>query len=188
MRPLPCVAPPVAATPGGPRPLARGLCVRPYLRRDHVVAGAGVHTGLAAAPSGPVGGSGLGSPPPWPPFLQREPRRHEGSCESRRGERIGAPKASRPVPLLTMASHIILPPDDADENHNHQEAAEEEEREELGRDDDDDDDEHGPPPGLPPKAALPFSATCVRISRDSYPKLRAPPTSRSRGLLQVRPR
>jgi 6-phosphofructokinase 1 len=72
-----------------------------------------------------------------------------------------------------MASHIILPPDDADENHNHQEAAEEEEREELGRDDDDDDDEHGPPPGLPPKAALPFSATCVRISRDSYPNLRA---------------
>ena len=68
-----------------------------------------------------------------------------------------------------MASHIILPPDDADENHNHQAAAEE--REELGRDDDD--DEHGPPPGLPPKAALPFSATWVRISRDSYPNLRA---------------
>jgi 6-phosphofructokinase 1 len=74
-----------------------------------------------------------------------------------------------------MASHIILPPDDADENHNHQAAAaaeeEEEERDELGRDDDD--DEHGVPPALPPKAALPFSATCVRISRDSYPNLRA---------------
>ena len=70
-----------------------------------------------------------------------------------------------------MASHIILPPDDADENHNHQAAAEE--REELGRDDDDEEHAHGHPPALPPKAALPFSAMCVRISRDSYPNLRA---------------
>ncbi|CAD6271513.1 unnamed protein product [Miscanthus lutarioriparius] len=70
-----------------------------------------------------------------------------------------------------MASHIILPPDDADENHNHQAAAEE--REELGRDDDDEEHAHGHPPALPPKPALPFSAMCVRISRDSYPNLRA---------------
>jgi 6-phosphofructokinase 1 len=63
-----------------------------------------------------------------------------------------------------MASHIILPPEDADENH-HQE---EEEREELGHD-----DGERAPPEHPPKAALPFSATCVRISRDSYPNLRA---------------
>nr|CAB3460922.1 unnamed protein product [Digitaria exilis] len=64
-----------------------------------------------------------------------------------------------------MASHIILPPDDADENHGQAEG------EELGNDDD---GEHGASSEqAPPKAALPFSATCVRISRDSYPNLRA---------------
>ncbi|OQU78332.1 hypothetical protein SORBI_3009G204601 [Sorghum bicolor] len=86
---------------------------------------------------------------------------------------VPVPCPDRSAALPTMASHIILPPDDADENHNHQ--AEEEEREELGRDEDADDEEHGHghPPALPPKAALPFSATCVRISRDSYPNLRA---------------
>jgi len=68
-----------------------------------------------------------------------------------------------------MASHIILPPEDADENHHREEdGEEEEEREELGHD-----DGERAPPEQAPKAALPFSATCVRISRDSYPNLRA---------------
>lgn len=74
-----------------------------------------------------------------------------------------------------MASHIILPPDDADESHRNHQEEEEQQREELGRDADADADERGAP-ALPPKAAaaaLPFSATCVRISRDSYPNLRA---------------
>ena len=68
-----------------------------------------------------------------------------------------------------MASHIILPPEDADDNHHREEdGEEEEEREELGHD-----DGERAPPEQAPKAALPFSATCVRISRDSYPNLRA---------------
>ncbi|XP_034587898.1 ATP-dependent 6-phosphofructokinase 6 isoform X2 [Setaria viridis] len=71
-----------------------------------------------------------------------------------------------------MASHIILPPDDADENHHHRQEDGEEREEELGRDDGDEEREHASPE-RPPKAALPFSATCVRISRDSYPNLRA---------------
>lgn len=63
-----------------------------------------------------------------------------------------------------MASHIILPPEDADENHREAEG----EGEELGNADD-----GAPEQPTPPKAALPFSAMCVRISRDSYPNLRA---------------
>ncbi|RCV16861.1 hypothetical protein SETIT_3G172400v2 [Setaria italica] len=78
---------------------------------------------------------------------------------------------SKPRPR-TMASHIILPPDDADENHHHPQEDGEEREEELGRDDGDEEREHASPE-RPPKAALPFSATCVRISRDSYPNLRA---------------
>jgi 6-phosphofructokinase 1 len=60
-----------------------------------------------------------------------------------------------------MASHIILPPDDEQQRREDEEA-----------------DEPPPPPGhhgpaAATKAALPFSAMCVRISRDSYPNLRA---------------
>jgi 6-phosphofructokinase 1 len=61
-----------------------------------------------------------------------------------------------------MASHIILPPDDEQQRREDEEA-----------------DEPPPPPGhhgpaaATTKAALPFSAMCVRISRDSYPNLRA---------------
>lgn len=64
------------------------------------------------------------------------------------------------------SSHIILPPDDDDEEQRRLE--EEEDEDPWAR--------SGPPPAAPEhamKAALPFSATCVRISRDSYPNLRA---------------
>jgi 6-phosphofructokinase 1 len=58
-----------------------------------------------------------------------------------------------------MASHIILPPEDDDE---HRQDHEEEEEEELCW-----------APDQTSSAALPFSASCVRISRDSYPNLRS---------------
>jgi 6-phosphofructokinase 1 len=58
-----------------------------------------------------------------------------------------------------MASHIILSLEDDDEyRQDHEE--EEEER-------------SCPPDQTSSAAALPFSASCVRISRDSYPNLRA---------------
>lgn len=61
-----------------------------------------------------------------------------------------------------MASHIILP-------------KEEEEEEGLGVAVEADHDSPEPPryQAEPVPKALPFSATCVRISRDSYPNLRA---------------
>ena len=62
-----------------------------------------------------------------------------------------------------MASHIILPPEDDDDDDYSLGEEEEEEREDWERG----------PPELAAKAALPFSASCVRISRDSYPNLRA---------------
>lgn len=64
------------------------------------------------------------------------------------------------------SSHIILPPDDDEEEQRRLE--EEEDEDPWARSE--------PPPAAPEhavKAALPFSATCVRISRDSYPNLRA---------------
>jgi hypothetical protein len=72
-----------------------------------------------------------------------------------------------------MASHIILPPDDAEENH-HDYQEEDGEEEELGSDGGEERQrDAAQAEQQPPKAALPFSATCVRISRDSYPNLRA---------------
>lgn len=64
-----------------------------------------------------------------------------------------------------MSSHIILPPEDDDEHrHDHEDdgESEEEQRERVP-----------PDQTSAAKAALPFSASCVRISRDSYPNLRA---------------
>ncbi|KAL5229765.1 hypothetical protein ABZP36_028541 [Zizania latifolia] len=65
------------------------------------------------------------------------------------------------------SSHIILPPDDDEE-------------EQRRREDEEEDEDPWARSVLPPlapeqamKAAAPFSATCVRISRDSYPNLRA---------------
>jgi 6-phosphofructokinase 1 len=59
-----------------------------------------------------------------------------------------------------MASHIILSLEDDDEYRQDHEEEEEEER-------------SCPPDQTSSAAALPFSASCVRISRDSYPNLRA---------------
>ncbi|KAM3351178.1 hypothetical protein ACQJBY_023280 [Aegilops geniculata] len=66
-----------------------------------------------------------------------------------------------------MASHIILPKEEEEE---------EEVEEGLGVAVEADHDSPEPPRYRhlqPPQKALPFSATCVRISRDSYPNLRA---------------
>ena len=62
-----------------------------------------------------------------------------------------------------MASHIILPPDDDDDEYDDEEQ----------RLDDEEADERLPGGEQAARAALPFSAMCVRISRDSYPNLRA---------------
>jgi 6-phosphofructokinase 1 len=64
-----------------------------------------------------------------------------------------------------MASHIILPPEDGEEQHRHDHDEEEDPRE-------DEEESRSPPDQATAKAALPFSASCVRISRDSYPNLR----------------
>ncbi|MDK0841616.1 hypothetical protein P5E51_16115, partial [Clostridium perfringens] len=82
-------------------------------------------------------------------------------------QNLGTPPRERETPkvflrfLSPMASHIILPPDDDDEQRQGEE---------------EDPWADAEPPAAPEqaaKAALPFSATCVRISRDSYPNLRA---------------
>jgi 6-phosphofructokinase 1 len=60
-----------------------------------------------------------------------------------------------------MASHIILPPDDEQQRREDEEADEDERPTRGGQDG-----------AAAAKASLPFSAMCVRISRDSYPNLR----------------
>jgi 6-phosphofructokinase 1 len=59
-----------------------------------------------------------------------------------------------------MASHIFLQPDD-EQQRREDEEADEDERPRGGQDG-----------AAAAKASLPFSAMCVRISRDSYPNLR----------------
>ena len=61
-----------------------------------------------------------------------------------------------------MASHIMLPPDDSDDD------------EEQRRLEDEEADDCLPSPAASnSNSNRPFSAMCVRISRDSYPNLRA---------------
>ncbi|GJN14992.1 hypothetical protein PR202_gb01876 [Eleusine coracana subsp. coracana] len=70
-----------------------------------------------------------------------------------------------------MASHIILPPEDDDEQHSHDHDHEDDHHEEEERE-----RERARPRSSRRRRrrpALPFSASCVRISRDSYPNLRA---------------
>ncbi|GJM89511.1 hypothetical protein PR202_ga05712 [Eleusine coracana subsp. coracana] len=69
-----------------------------------------------------------------------------------------------------MASHIILPPEDDDEQHSHDHDHEDDHHEEEERERERAPSEQS---ATAAKAALPFSASCVRISRDSYPNLRA---------------
>ncbi|KAM3411895.1 hypothetical protein ACQJBY_003520 [Aegilops geniculata] len=65
-----------------------------------------------------------------------------------------------------MASHIILPPDGDDDEQQRRE----DEENDGGSGSGGDGEQQA---GGNAKAALPFSAMCVRISRDSYPNLRA---------------
>jgi 6-phosphofructokinase 1 len=65
-----------------------------------------------------------------------------------------------------MASHIVLPPEDDEEQHRHDHDDEEEDPRE------DEEESRRSRGQATAAAALPFSASCVRISRDSYPNLR----------------